>query len=497
MFRLFTRVFAVALVCALSAAAYAQKPSALPDEKSTGDWYEFFFHGQKVGFSYTERSPTTVNDRPATHVKQWIVIKVRRTQQPIHIESVIDAWSEPDGKPMRYTHTRQEGGDTRTSEGYRDGNTFVVRHAVGTNLKERKIALEPNTIFATSMTTQILKDLKVGKELKGKAIIEEDGEVKDFTIKVLSAEKRPEGPAFVVESQVSSIVSKEIILANGTTLELSMEALGAKLVRSTREKALVIDEKVDLFAAAQFGVKRPLPPNNELEEIVVRMRGQSGKAPKVLFGGRQKGKPSGKDAVEVHVAALDAPVKAPRLPITDAKMKPFLKETSYEPLSDEKLKGTVARVVGDEKDAWLAAKKINSFVYGHIKQKTLARAFATATEALETGEGDCTEHAVLFSALAKIAGIPTRLLTGLVYVGGRNNLFGYHNWVEVWMGDRWVAMDPTFGQDLADATHITFTQGLSDSDGLREAGLAAASLIGELQLEVVEYTTSDGKKQKM
>jgi hypothetical protein len=65
------------------------------------------------------------------------------------------------------------------------------------------------------------------------------------------------------------------------------------------------------------------------------------------------------------------------------------------------------------------------------------------------------------------------------------------------MGDRWIAMDPTFGQDLADATHIMFTRGMSDSDGLREAGMAAASLIGELELEVNEYTTSDGAKQKM
>lgn len=498
MLRMISRVLAVALVFALSStSALAQKPGALPDEKSTGDWYEFLFHGQKVGFFYVERGATTVNDRPAIHVKQWTVIKVRRTQQSIHIESVIDAWSEPDGKPMRYTHTRKEGNDTRTSEGYRDGNTFLVRHAVGDNLEERKIALEPNMIFASTINSLFARDLKVGKELKGKAIIEEDGEAKDFVIKVLSEQKTAEGPGFVVEGKVAEIVSKEVMLANGKTLELTMEALGAKLVKSTREKALVVDGTVDVFSAAQFGVKKPLPPSNELEEVVIRLSGKSGKRPAVLNEGRQKTKPAGKDSIDLRIAAIDAPVKAPRLPITDAKLKPFLKETPYEPLNDEKLKGTVARVVGDEKNAWEAAKKINSFVYGHIKRKTLARAFATATEAFETREGDCTEHSVLFSALAKIAGIPTRLLTGLVYVGGKGNLFGYHQWVEVWMGDRWVAMDPTFGQDLADATHIMFTHGTSDTDGLREAGLAAASLIGELQLEVVEYTTEGGGKTKM
>jgi hypothetical protein len=294
------------------------------------------------------------------------------------------------------------------------------------------------------------------------------------------------------------LTSRETMFADGKVLELEIPGLSAKLVKSTKEKALVLDAKVDVFSAAQFSVKKPLPPSDTLEEVVVRLRGKSGKAPKFISEGRQKGAAQGKDAVMLKIAAQNVPsAKSLSLPMSNAKVKPFLKDTPYEPLSDEKLKGTVSRVVGAEKNPWEAAKKINAFVYQHIKRKTLARAFATATEALETGEGDCTEHAVLFSALAKIAGIPTRLLTGLVYVGGKDNLFGYHEWVEVWMGDRWVAMDPTFGQDLADATHIMFTHGMSDSDGLREAGLAAASLIGELELDVLEYTTSNGQKQKL
>ena len=55
-------------------------------------------------------------------------------------------------------------------------------------------------------------------------------------------------------------------------------------------------------------------------------------------------------------------------------------------------------------------------------------------------------------------------------------------------------MDPTFGQDLADPTHIKFTEGLSDAEGLREAGVAAAELFGDLQLAVVSHTTLTGQK---
>jgi transglutaminase-like putative cysteine protease len=103
----------------------------------------------------------------------------------------------------------------------------------------------------------------------------------------------------------------------------------------------------------------------------------------------------------------------------------------------------------------------------------------------------------LFSALAKIVGIPTKLITGLVYVGGPDGIFGYHQWVEVWLGDRWIAMDPTFGQHVADPTHIKFTEGLSDADGLRDAGVAASELFGDMKLKVIEYRTIDGIRKRL
>jgi hypothetical protein len=54
-------------------------------------------------------------------------------------------------------------------------------------------------------------------------------------------------------------------------------------------------------------------------------------------------------------------------------------------------------------------------------------------------------------------------------------------------------MDPTFGQDVADATHIKFSEGLSDPAGLRDAGLAAAALIGDIEVELESYVV-DGER---
>ena len=69
--------------------------------------------------------------------------------------------------------------------------------------------------------------------------------------------------------------------------------------------------------------------------------------------------------------------------------------------------------------------------------------------------GDCNEHTVLFIAMARALGIPAMMSTGLVYT---NDGFYYHAWPKVYMG-RWVHLDPTFGQSIADATHIELASG--------------------------------------
>ncbi len=69
--------------------------------------------------------------------------------------------------------------------------------------------------------------------------------------------------------------------------------------------------------------------------------------------------------------------------------------------------------------------------------------------------GDCNEHAVLFAALARAAGVPARIEAGLVYLNGR---FYYHAWPNVYVG-HWLEMDPTWGQHAVDATHLALVEG--------------------------------------
>jgi transglutaminase-like putative cysteine protease len=91
--------------------------------------------------------------------------------------------------------------------------------------------------------------------------------------------------------------------------------------------------------------------------------------------------------------------------------------------------------------------------------------------------GDCNEHSVIFAALARAAGIPTRVVAGLLYADGR---FFYHAWNEVHVG-QWVAVDALMNQVPADPTHIRLVIG-----GL-ERQVQLVRVIGKLEIRVLDY----------
>ncbi len=72
------------------------------------------------------------------------------------------------------------------------------------------------------------------------------------------------------------------------------------------------------------------------------------------------------------------------------------------------------------------------------------RAFKGTTDALTAlrlGEASCNGKSRLFVALARAAGIPARLVGGLVLESGSKRTS--HQWVEVYVAGHWVPFDPT------------------------------------------------------
>jgi len=82
----------------------------------------------------------------------------------------------------------------------------------------------------------------------------------------------------------------------------------------------------------------------------------------------------------------------------------------------------------------------------------------SALEVLRAKSGECQGHSYLYAAFARSLGVPTRLVNGLAYSADHGG-FLYHTWTESFVDGAWRAVDPTFAQSRADATHIALVRG--------------------------------------
>jgi hypothetical protein len=95
-----------------------------------------------------------------------------------------------------------------------------------------------------------------------------------------------------------------------------------------------------------------------------------------------------------------------------------------------------------------APVELERFVFEHVRDKTYSRSFDLASRVAATGEGDCTEHAVLLAAVARATGHPARVIVGNLILEQGDELFAYgHAWTEIHDGEAWQIRDATLPSD--------------------------------------------------
>ncbi len=152
-------------------------------------------------------------------------------------------------------------------------------------------------------------------------------------------------------------------------------------------------------------------------------------------------------------SALQAAYKLPN-GARSTVMSVFMDAEPLMEVDNPEIRALATRLRGTDTDPRVVAERINSWVYDSLTRK-ITVGIPSALATLHARQGDCNEHAQLYVALARAAGVPARVAAGLVYLDGK---FYYHAWPEIWL-ERWVAVDATFGQFPADASHLRFTIG--------------------------------------
>ena len=127
-------------------------------------------------------------------------------------------------------------------------------------------------------------------------------------------------------------------------------------------------------------------------------------------------------------------------------------------------------------------KRITKFVYKHINNKNYNHGNMSASEVLRTKSGDCTEHSALFAALSRAAGIPAKMVFGVVLNPGGE--FFFHNWNEVFADGKWITVDSTFNLIPADSSRITLIYGGSDSRSREQVSVSVLRFLNNTKIFV-------------
>jgi hypothetical protein len=149
----------------------------------------------------------------------------------------------------------------------------------------------------------------------------------------------------------------------------------------------------------------------------------------------------------------------------DAEALEALKPTTFLDSNNSEVVALARWAVGPTKDAVVAVKRIETCAREHILIKDYSVGWASASEAIKTRRGDCTEHAVLAAAMCRAVGIPAQVVAGMTYAdkfGDRRNVFVPHAWTMAYLGNKWIHFDAALaGYDLG---HIAMGSGDGDPD---------------------------------
>ncbi len=251
--------------------------------------------------------------------------------------------------------------------------------------------------------------------------------------------------------------------------------LGIRLEKTDRKDALdglAVESVQDLTRAASVSSNILLENVETLEVLKIRIQGIPPQNLQ-LHGGRQTFEGQVLTVKKEKLTDLASGLPPQNLAALE---KIFLRPSPFIQSDHQKIQDLVKEILGNAPEPPLTkARKLVDWVHTHIEKRPVL-SLPDALSTLENRVGDCNEHAVLLAALARAAGIPTRLEAGLVHLKGR---FYYHAWNLMYLG-KWVTADAVFGQLPADVSHLRLVTGSSEQQ------MDLMGVIGKIQLTVLK-----------
>ncbi len=453
--------------------ALAEAP---PAENVSGErWYGIYMRGEKIGYTTTSTTPAgegyliaersfmrlntlgtlhEIKTRTTTYVDQGFALK----SFDFHISSGLVDFRVQGKLQGRELHLNViTGGEENQSTLHMKDipylwtnlRPFIAASGLEEGKKYRTFLFDPSTLSSAEMIVEVV----------GSETLTVDGRATK---------------AFKLRETFKGIVVNSWLDEEGEILR-EESPMGLLMVKEERGKAIAAAKTTvpppDIMVSTSIPVRKKIEEPRGTSFLKVKLSGIDHKSFDITD---QRQSLSG-DVLEIKREALQGRTDYP-LPYSDKKFKPYLSSTLLIQSDHPSITAAADKIVSEGSSAMEAAAKISNWVYNNL-EKQYTFSIPSAVEVLKIKTGDCNEHTVLFTALARAAGIPTRISTGLVYHQGS---FYYHAWADVYLGG-WISVDPLMNQFPADATHLKLVEGGLDKQ------VQLVQTMGNLKIEVLEY----------
>ncbi len=487
---------------------FAKPPKKAAITKSSEYWMGMYMGQEKLGYTRVAMRPTRVMGNVGTEVISDGFLKLKvlgtSTEQKSYQKTLVDAQSRPvyvlydissKGSRLRVEATFNYPSHTATCR---------IGEGKEANVKVLSIPTDASLLSDTNLLS-LDSTAKPGKIITQYYLDPISVEFQKATIEVLRKEMVQDPlsgkmvKATVAKNKMQQLEMTYWEGANGNFLrgEMSLGFLKIVMQKESRQAALggkntLRAEKnyvppKDFALATALVTDKPIPSPRELRSLKLNISGIPSKE-LILSDTAQtveniRETPQGMSGdYSIEATVFDA-TKSQSLPIKETSLQPYLAKAPYLNIESPEIIETAKRIRGEEKNLYNIAVKVRNWVSSNMTPDPSISVPRTASDIFANRRGVCRDYSTLFTAIARSAGVPTRLCGGIVYAEG---LFFYHAWAECYVGD-WVVFDPTLYNiekpvEYVDATHIKFAQG----DVMQMFKVVA--IVGKLHIKVQQAT---------
>lgn len=439
-------------------AATAAEPVRLPvdaakRELPDKDWFGAYLNDTKVGFAEITLDRSDDEKHPGYMMESVFTISIVSMGQLVEqVMTERQYFAEEPPHALIYAEMKDSGG-TSIVLAREEGEFKAVVETAGTQHEKPMPGLD--YALADILTTQAWIE---GKPAEGDALGSRYLSLSTlaYGTAVSTVQDVKHSTAGGVEKSLYEISARydfsdqpivAVVDERGDALLMQVGA-GLELRLEDEATAKRTDLSTDIFASGMARVDKPLGDKERIETLTMKVGGRD--AAKVAEGPCQNVKSVDGALVVTVSSCTDGPEA------TAEEIAEMLKEDGMHPVSHAKIQKLAKQAVGDAKTDLEKVRKLTAFVSQYVVDKLTPQSL-NVFQIMEGRSGDCTEHSVLLTTLARAASIPARNVVGLAYMGDDMQAFGGHMWNEVVVDGRIIQVDATFDQVPADAARVRLT----------------------------------------